>query len=62
MPVGTAINCPILGCLIGGLRRADMRSLVKWEKSGDLLGFIMGARLGPWDCSMDSGKQQDSGS
>ena len=41
MPVGTAINCPILGCLIGGLRRADMRSLVKWEKSGDLLGFIM---------------------
>ena len=41
MPVGTAINCPILGCLIGGLRQADMRSLVKWEKSGDLLGFIM---------------------
>ena len=39
-----------------------MRSLVKWERSGDLLGFIVGARLGPWDCSMDSGRQQDSGS
>ena len=62
MPDGTAINCPILGCLIGGLRQADMRSLVKWEKNGDLLGLILGAGLGPWGCSMGSGKQQDSGS
>ena len=47
LPVGTAINFPILEFLFGGLRRADMRSLVKWERSGDLPEFIVGARIGP---------------
>ena len=47
LPVGTAIKFPILIYLFGGLRRADIRSLVKWDRSGDLPGFILEAGIGP---------------
>ena len=47
LPVGTAIKFPILVYLFGGLRRADIRSLVKWDRSGDLPGFILEAGIGP---------------
>ena len=47
LPVGTAIKFPVLEYLFGGLMQADIRSLVKWERSGDLPGFIVGAGIGP---------------
>ena len=46
LPVGTAIKFPVLEYLFGGLMQADIRSLVKWERSGDLPGFIVGAGIG----------------
>ena len=45
--VGTAIKFPMLVYLFGGLRRADIRSLGKWDRSGDLPGFILEAGIGP---------------
>ena len=47
LPVGTAIKFPILVYLFGGLRRADIRSADKWDRSGDLPRFILEARIGP---------------
>ena len=47
LPVGTTIKFPILIYLFGGLSRADIRELVKWDRCGDLPGFILGAGIGP---------------
>ena len=46
VPVGTVIKFPVVRDLLGRLKRADMRKLVKRDKFGDLLEFILRAGIG----------------
>ena len=46
LSVGTVIKFPVVRDLLGRLKRADMRKLVKMGKHGDFLEFILGAGIG----------------
>ena len=46
LPVGTVMKFPDVWDLLGRLKRADMRRLVKSDRFGDLLEFILGAGIG----------------
>ena len=48
--------------LLGGLRRADMRGLVKRNKFEDLLGVVCALEMASWEVLVEQGKHQDSGS
>ena len=62
LPVGTAIKFPVLRYLLGRLRRADIRELVKRDRFGDLPEFILGAGIGSCEFCIEHGRHQDSGS
>ena len=46
---------------LGGLKRADMRELVKRNKSEDLLGVVFVLEMASWGVLLEQGKHQDSG-